>query len=234
MTSTGRVGRLIGVLLLVHLVMGLILPYVLLRPLTTVPAGFLDTAAGMPVLVRLNVLVLFVGGALPVAIITAGWPVFRPGNPALALWLLVLAAVNLSLQVVENAHWLSMLSVSQAYAQAGAADAGTYQSIGIAVRSAWKWAHYSHIFVVVGWIFLFYALLFRATLVPRALAAAGLVTAVLQFTGITLPEFLGYRMPRPEFFGMPLGLANLVLGSWLIVKGLDSPARQADGHRIDV
>ena len=48
MTSARSVGRIIGVLVLVHLAAGLIVPYVLLHPLTAPPAGFLETAAGMP------------------------------------------------------------------------------------------------------------------------------------------------------------------------------------------
>lgn len=223
MTSARNAGRIIGLLLPVHLATGLIVPYVLLLPLTTAPAGFLETAAGMPIQVRLNVLLLFVGGAVPVGIAVAAWPVVRQHSYALGLWLLALAAVNLSLQVVENSHWLSMLSLSQAYAEAGAADAGRFQSLGIVVRSAWKWAHYSHILVVVGWLFTLYCLLFRCAMVPRALAAIGMVACVLQFTGITLPAFAGYGMPFPELFGMPLGLANLLLAVWLMAKGFNEP-----------
>lgn len=223
MTSAKRVGRIIGMLLLVHLATGLIVPYVLLRPLTSPPAGFLETAAGMSAQVRLNVLLLFVGGAVSVGISVATWPVVRERSYRLGLWLLALAVVNFMLQIVENSHWLSMLSVSQAYAEAGAADAGIFQSLGIVVRSAWKWAHYSHILVVVGWLFTLYCLLFRCAMVPRALAAIGMVACVLQFTGITLPAFAGYGMPFPELFGMPLGLANLGLAVWLMAKGFNEP-----------
>ena len=120
-------------------------------------------------------------------------------------------------------HWLSMLSLSQAYAQAGPADAALFQSLGNVVRAAWKWEHYSHIFTVVAWLFVLYVLLYRDALVPRVLAAAGLLTAVLQFVGITLPVFLDYRMPFPALFGMPLGLANVALASWLLVKGFKEP-----------
>ena len=233
MTSTRPVGRIIGLLLLVHLATGLIVPYVLLQPLTKLPAAFLDTAAGMSSLVRYNVLVLFVGGAISVGISIAAWPAVRARSYRLGLWLLVLAVVNFTLQIVENSHWLSMLSVSQAYAEAGAAEAGLFRSLGIVVRSAWKWAHYSHILVVVGWIFTLYWLLFRCALVPRALAAFGMVTSVLQVVGITLPVFAGYRMPFPELFGMPLGVANLMLSVWLMAKGFkESPAApqaEADG-----
>lgn len=236
MTSAKRVGRIIGMLLLVHLATGLIVPYVLLLPLTTPPAGFLDAAAGMAALVRLNVLVLFVGGAISVGISIAAWPAVRERCNGLGLWLLALAVVNFTLQIVENGHWLTMLSVSQVYARAGAADAGLFQSLGIVVRSAWRWAHYSHILVVVGWLFTLYCLLFRCAMVPRALAAIGIVASVLHFIGITLPVFAGYRMPFPELFGMPLGLANIVLAVWLMAKGFKEPYAKpgAEAHRVEV
>ncbi|MHB8911610.1 MAG: DUF4386 domain-containing protein [Lysobacter sp.] len=236
MTSAKRVGRIIGMLLLVQLATGLIVPYVFLLPLTTPPAGFLETAAGMAAQVRLNVFLLFVGGAVSVGISVAAWPVVRERSYRLGLWLLVLAVVNFTLQIVENAHWLTLLSVSQAYAEAGAADAGHFQSIGIAVRSAFKWTHYSHIFVVVAWLFTLYCLLFRCAMVPGALAAIGMVASVLHFTGITLPAFAGYRMPFPELFGMPLGLANLVLAAWLMTKGFKEPYATpgAEAHRVEV
>jgi len=236
MTSATRVGRIIGMLLLVQLATGLIVPYVLLRPLTTIPAGFLETAAGMSAEVRLNVLLLFVGGAVSVGISVAAWPVVRERSYRLGLWLLILAVVNFTLQIVENSHWLTMLSVSQAYAEAGAADAKLFESLGIVVRSAWKWAHYSHIFVVVGWLFTLYFLLFRCAMVPRSLAAIGMVATVLQFTGITLPTFAGFRMPFPEFFGMPLGVADVVLAVWLMTKGFPDlhVGPGADVHRVEV
>jgi hypothetical protein len=236
MRSARDVGRIIGVLLPVHLATGLIVPYVLLHPLTTLPAGFLETAAGMSMQVRLNVLLLFLGGAVPVGIAVAAWPVVRQRGHALGLWLLALAAVNLSLQAIENGHWLSMLSLSQAYAAAGAADAGSFQSLAIVVRSAWKWAHYSHILVVVGWIIVLYSLIYRCALVPRALAAIGLVTAMLQVIGITLPVFLGYRMPFPELFGMPLGLAYLALALRLMARGFKEPqgTLRAEAHGVEV
>jgi len=235
MTSANRVGRIIGMLLLVHLAAGLIVPYVLLRPLTTPPAGFLEIAAGMSAQIRLNVFVLFVGGALSVAVSVAAWPFVRARSYGLGLWLLALAVVNFTLQIVENSHWLSMLSVSQAYTEAGAADARLFQTLGIAIRSAFKWAHYAHIFVVVGWLFTLYCLLFRCALVPRALAAFGMATGVLHFIGITLPVFAGYRMPFPEFFGMPLGLANLALAVWLMAKGFKEPHATpvAEAHGVE-
>jgi hypothetical protein len=63
-----------------------------------------------------------------------------------------------------------------------------------------------------------------------------MVTSVLHFIGITLPVFAGYRMPFPELFGMPLGLANLVLAVWLMAKGFKEPyaTPRAEAHRLEV
>ncbi|TPW12359.1 MAG: hypothetical protein FD129_1478 [bacterium] len=200
--------------------------YVVLKPITTAPAGFLETAAAMDGLVRFNILLLFLGGALSVGISAAVWPVVRERGYRLGLWMLALAAANFTLQLIENAHWLTMLSVSHAYADADAAGAEAYRPIGIAVRSAWRWAHYSHILVVVGWFFALYAALFRSRVMPRALSAAGMATCGLHFVGITLPIFAGYRMPLPMLFGMPLGVATLAAAIWLMAKGFEasSPA----------
>lgn len=221
MTSARDTGRIIGMLFLVHLVTGLVLPYVLLRPMMMPPFSFLETAAGMAGQVRLDVMLLFVGGAVTVGIAAALWPVVRQHSPALGLWVLVLAGTNLSLQAVENSHWLSMLSLSQAYAEAGGEQAGLFRSLAPVVRAAWRWAHYAHLLAVVGWMFVLFVLLYRCRLVPRALAVAGMLTATLQLTGITLPGFLGYRVPFSMFMGMSLGVAYVTLALWLMVRGFD-------------
>ena len=219
-TSARRLGRITGVLLLLHLATGLIVPYILLLP---VQADFVADAAGMEGRLRLSVLLLFMGGAIPVAVSTLLWPIVRERNTRLGLWLLALCVVNLTLQIIENVHWLSMLSVSQAYAGAGADDPALARSLEITVRSGFRWAHYSHLLVVVGWLFVLFCILFRGRLAPRALIVIGMVACLAQFVGITLPEFGGYTMPLPEAFGMPLGLAILLLALWLIAAGFREP-----------
>ncbi|MGZ6392273.1 MAG: hypothetical protein ACXWQZ_23790, partial [Ktedonobacterales bacterium] len=75
MTSWKRVGRLVGVLLLLHLALGLTVPFIMLHPLISQP-GFLASAAGVANQTRTAVLVFFVGSALAIAIASAGWCVF--------------------------------------------------------------------------------------------------------------------------------------------------------------
>ena len=218
MTNSKSTGRVVGLLLLVQLTT-LILPYVLLLPVSARAGAFLDSAAPMAGTVRLSVLVLFIGGAVSLAISVIAWPTVRERQPRLGLCLLALAVMNFTLQLIENAHWLSLLSISQAYASSGAVDSETFEALGLAAHASFRWAHYSHILIVVAWLFTLFLLLYRGGLVPRAIAALGIGGALLHFIGITLPAFGGYRMPYPDLFGASLGLAILLVALWLIARG---------------
>ena len=231
--SGKSVGRTVGVLLLLHLAAGLTVPFILLNPLIASP-GFLANGAGIPNQVRAAVLLLFVGSAIAIGIASTGWSVFRLYSSAMALWLLALAVASLSLQAVDNAHLLSMLSLSQEYAKTGAEKADLFQALAVVVGSARKWSHYSFLLVVGSWIFLLCGLLYRFRLVPRALAAFGLVGRMLQIAGVTLRGLWGY--PPKTLLAMPLAPAYVALALWLIVKGFDERHRPLEGqaHRAEV
>jgi hypothetical protein len=225
MRSTKSVGRIIGALVLLHLATGLLTPYIMLQPLSASAASNLAVAAGMETQIRLAVALLFVGGVIPVAIAITAWPMIHPRSRALAQWLLALAVVTLAMQIVENQHFLSLLSLSLEYGRAGGDAAAVLAATAPMVRATWRWAHYTHLLSVVGWMLLFCGVLFRLALVPRALAAAGIVTTMMQLGGITLPVLLGYRVPLPpEAWGMPLGVAYLGLSLWLMTRGFDELA----------
>src|SRR5215210_1851364 len=97
MISAKRTGRTIGLLLLLHLITGLMTPYILLQQLSKpLPFAAIDSVDGFQV--RLAIMMLFVGGAVPIVIAITGMPVFRKFSYALALWLFGLAITNFALQ----------------------------------------------------------------------------------------------------------------------------------------
>ena len=228
MRSAKSVGRMVGVLLLLHLAAGLVVPFILLHPLVT-PPGFLASAAGVPNQVRAAVLLLFVGSAIAIGIASTAWAVFRQYSSAMALWLLALAVASFSLQAVDNAHILSMLSLSQEYAKADAAKTELFQALAVVVGAARKWSHYTALLVAVSWIFLLCSVLYRFRLVPRALAAFGAVASVLQITGVSLRGLLGY--PPETRLAMPLAPAYVALAVWLMVKGFDAGGQPDERDR---
>lgn len=219
MRPAKSVGRIIGMLLFVQLV-GLTLPFILLMPITT--TGFLENAAGLAFQIRVAVLLLFANGALAIGIAIAAFPVLRDGY-RMALWFLALSVIWFSMQAVDNAHILSMLSLSQRYAEGGASNAELFGALGALARSSRRWAHYTELLVIDTWFFVFYGLLFRLALVPRPLAGFGLIMVIVHAAGITLPMFIGYSSVPP--LGFSLALSHLALGSWLVAKGFDEARR---------
>jgi hypothetical protein len=212
-------GRVVGILLLLHLIVGLTTPYIILRPLG---AAFDASAIVNGFQVRLAVMLLFIGGALTIAIAVAGWSLFREYSLPLATWLIALAITNFALQCVENATWMSLFTFSQEYAKANAGDASLFHVTGIALRMIWKWVHYTHLLIMVSWMFMLGVMLWRTAVVPRALAALLPLGALLQILGITLPQFIPYPSPAPMLMGLPLGIIYLALAVWLIGKGFSA------------
>lgn len=219
-----KLGRTVGALLLVQMVTGVLVNFVWLGPVFEAP-GFLIHAAAHPLNVGLSASVGLAAGALSIAIAILAWPLFRRHSLALASWLLVLSAVGLSLAAVESATVLSLLSLSQAYASAEAANADLFQALRGVVAAARNWAHYIHLIIGGGTVFVFYLLLLRSALVPRLLAGFGIVAALLQMAAVAMPLF-----GRDVVFAliMPLGLAHLALSAWLLAKGFAGRERATD------
>jgi len=216
MTDT-RTGRLLGGLLLVHLVGGLILPYVLLDPAMTPVGSVMGSAAAHAARMRTAVFLFVLAAALVLGIAVVAWPCFRRLDERFALAFLALAIANLPLQLLESGTVLTILSLSERVA-GSSADALAIQAAATAAVVARRWAHYTQLLTVVGWLFLLYATLWRTRLVPRALATLGMVTTCLQIAGVPVCAFLGLGLLMP--LAMPLAPVHVTLALWLLVKGL--------------
>ena len=215
MEAESRAGRIVGVLFLIQMVGSGIVNFVLEAPLFGVP-GFLVNAAphakqlGLAAVLGLAIESLWV--VLAVTVFSRLWPRSR----AMVLGLVVLSGVTLAVAVVENIGVLSMVSLSEAYMKAGAAERGQLETVRVIVASARNWAHYmGRIFDgVTG--FLLYAVLYRFALVPRVLSGLGLLALLSMLTSVGMPIF-GHAVVFPML--APLGLIQLILALWLLVKG---------------
>jgi len=217
MKPAKSVGRLIGVLLLVQLA-GLIVPFVMLHPVARGSREWVATAAASSLQIKAAVFLLFANTALTIGIAIAAWPVFRRYSERMALWLVALGVIMFALQAVDSAHVLSMVSLSQQFAQGGGQE-DVFQVLAAAAGSTRRWVHYSELLAIDAWIFVLYSVLFRFALVPRALAAFGLLTVLLHLTGITLPLWLGYASMM--LLGASMALGHTALAARMIAKGFD-------------
>ena len=219
MRSAKSAGRSIGILLFVQLVV-LAVGFILLIPITT--PDFFEHAAEASTQIRTALVFLFASGAVTIGIAIVGFPIFREQSHGMALWFLAFSIIWFVMQAVDNIHILAMLSLSQQYAQGVTSNAELFGALATAARSTRVWAHYTQLLVIDTWFLLFYGILFRFSLVPRALAGFGLIMVVVHATAIPLPMFVGYG--RVMVLAYSLTLSYLAVGSWLAVKGFD------DGH----
>jgi hypothetical protein len=177
---------------------------------------YIANAANYSFQIKAAVLLFFVNGALTIGIAICSWPIFKRYSEPMAMWLIVLSVIMFVLQANDNAHIMSMLSLSQQFIDAGA-PVGQYDTIASAVRITRRWAHYPELFAIDFWIMLFQVMLLRFSLVPRSLAAFGLFTMVMHFVAVPLPGFLGYGINTS--FGVPMAFGLLAIAVWLIAKG---------------
>ncbi len=225
MEAAIRAGRIIGGLIIIQMVGGTLVNFVLESPLFGEP-GFLVSAASHPRQLGLAVVLALVTEALWVAVAVTAFPIFFQRTRTLALWFVALAAVVLAVAVVENAGVMTMVSLSEAYAKAGAAERGQLETVRVVVASARNWPHFMGRMFDGCTIFVFYAALYRSALIPRVLAGFGLIAVVLQVTGVAMPLF-GHDVVFPML--APLGLSQLILAVWLMAKGFrDQPGTEIE------
>lgn len=214
MESASRAGRIIGVLIIMQMAGSGIVNFVMEPRLLGAP-GFLVSAASNSRQIGLAVVFGLVTEALWVGIAITAFPIFYQRTRRMALWLVALTVVGLAVGVAENAGVMSMVSLSEAYTKASGFEREHLDAVRVIVASARDWPHFMSRMFVGGAIFVFYAVLYRFALVPRALAGFGLIAAVLMVTAVAMPIF-GREVVFPML--APMGLSQLVLAVWLMTK----------------
>lgn len=212
--KTSSTGRVVGALLFVQLV-GLSVPFILMMPALT--TSYLTAAAPMASQIKIGVFLLFANAAVTLGIAIAAFPVFREYSVRMAVVLLAVSTVWVVMQSVDNAHILSMLSLSQRFTEAAGANADLYNVLGPQVRSTRVWVHYTELLVIDVWFGLLYSALLRFGFVPRLLGWFGLLAVVLHLIGIPLAMFIGYSSIQQ--LGFSLAISHLLVGGWLVWKG---------------
>jgi hypothetical protein len=230
MSTARSVGRLIGVLFLVQ---GIIAPVVNFRWLATAltpGTGFLADAHAYSVQVYLAALLMLLTGAIWVAIALVALPVFRKFSDRTAFAFIAIAAVCFSGVVFESIAVRSMLALSREFANTATADAAVFQASAAIARSLRGSAHYTNILLSGVSFLVFYGALLRFALIPRVLSALGLLAAVVLMVGAATPLF-GQRTVMQLF--MPVGLSQIAIVLWLIVKGFEERLLPARASKLE-
>jgi Domain of unknown function (DUF4386) len=88
------------------------------------------------------------------------------------------------------------------------------------VSAARNWIHYLDKIVGGAGLGVTYVLMYRGRLVPRIIAALGVLAVLSQMSGISMELFL---RDLPMLMLAPLALMQLVLCLWLLARGFATP-----------
>ena len=206
--------------------------------LSAVPtAGLLDAPVDLARLaandgrVVLGALIEFVWAATAAGIAIALYPVVRRHNRALALGSVAGRVVEGAFVLIGALSLLTLLGVSQEAVAGASADASSYQAVATSLLAArdWTFGFVAMLPFLVGAL-MYYYLLFMARLVPRWLSGWGLVAVGLALVATVYSGFtqeFGFSSVN-TVLNVPIGVQEMVLAVWLIVKGFKSPAVTAD------
>jgi len=225
MTNDKTIGRWFGGLLLTAMVLGLWNNFGFTAPVFSAE-GYLKTGAGMAPLFGVSVLLALCTSGLGLAATVIAWPLFRRVSPGLALAALMLTGVALATTVAEWASFMSLLSLSQQYAQHPGADPLQFDLLRGVVSAARNWIHYLDKIVSGASMLLTYLVLFRGRLVPRVISALGVPAALSQLVGVSMVLF---QRDLPLLMLAPLALVQLCLCLWLLARGFATPVAKAAG-----
>ena len=178
--------------------------------------GFLLRAAAMPLQVGAIALIGLLTAATSLAVAPALRGCYGERQALLSRCYVALAAAVLAASVFEGALVLAMRSLSVSFLASGA-DAAAYEPARALLRALRNGVHFPAKLLGGIGVTAMYVLLYRARAIPRALALAGIVAGVLQWTAVA-PELFGFDAVLALL--APLALVYPLTGLWLLVRGL--------------
>ncbi|NJD54008.1 MAG: DUF4386 domain-containing protein [Candidatus Methanoperedens sp.] len=230
MNSNKNIARITGVLFIIATVASL-LGSGLTGSVVGAPDYLVQIAANKN-LVVLGALFTFVAAAGSAGIAISLYPVLRKYNEGLAIGSVGFRLIEAVFYIVSALGLLSLLSLSQEYAGAGPQAVPTFQVLGTSILAMRVWAGF--VLAVIAFCLgaaMYYYVMYRFRLIPRWLSVWGLVALALLLL-MTLLIAFGERISGPSGMQMllvlPIFVQEMVLAVWLIVKGFNSPAIEAE------
>lgn len=218
MNSTNNASKALGVAFLLQFVTSIV-SGTILQPAWLVPGDTVESMiniANQPMLLRTNILfdmltalgIIFLGAILFITL--------RKRNEKIALVALGFYILEAALLGASKLATFSLLRTSQEYAILGH-PAYLETMAKLAIESMEFVGMTLHMLAFCLGAILFYSLLDKSRIVPRALSLWGLITLFPCLIG-TVFAIVGYELPFAIY--VPYAPFELVVGVWILIKGL--------------
>lgn len=221
MYSNQKAGRVSGVLFLFAFISGVVVFQVLQGPVLFAD-DFITTTSEHSNQIISSALLGILSGLASIVIAILLLPIFKRYSYYVAFLYLAFCILNFIALMLDNVSVISMLELSNEYVANGNSD--TLQVIGNLVYEKHHWTHYMYLLISCFPVFVLYYGFYVSKIVPRVISIFGMFAALLMFIEI-LSSIFGNSISMNMM--LPMGLIQLALPIWLMVKGFSSPELKA-------
>lgn len=218
MKSNKKTGRLVGLLFLIIFVIGITV-YQFLQGPVLFSDNFLTATSENSNEIIISTLLLFVSGITSIIIATFLFPIFKKHSITLAFLYLAFSIIGFIAISIDNISVLSMLELSLEYVKNETGKSDLLNTLGNVYYKKHWWTHYLSLLISCFPVFILYFTLYVSKLVPRVISIVGIIAAILMFIEILFSLF-GNSISMNML--LPIGLIQLILPLWLMIKGLNS------------
>ena len=220
--TSRKTAIIVGVLYIIGTVAG-ILSLVFAGPILDDPDYLIKVSANENQIIIGALFVLTMGLALAM-IPAVMFPVLKKHHEGLAAGYVVFRGALETVSYIAMAiSWLLLITLSQEYVKAGALDASYFQILGALVLKG-----HDSIRSILEIVFplgalMSYTVLYQSKLIPRWISGWGLIAALL-WLAVGLLGVFHLIIPLSTIqvvLSLPIGLQEMVMAVWLIVKGFN-------------
>jgi hypothetical protein len=223
MNAYKKTARLVGVFYIVATVAGVL--GISLTQSTLDASDYLVKVSTNENQMRTGALFELIMAVAAVGIAVTVYPVLKKHNASIAIGYVGARLVEGMLLIVGTLSLLTLLTLSQEFVEAGTPEASYFQTSGELLLAVRDWGGHVVLDVAVFPLgaLIFYFLLYRTKLIPRWLSGIGLVGAILYWAAgvLVLFDLIEPLSTIHVLFQAPLGLQEMVLAVWLILKGFN-------------
>ena len=170
-----------------------------------------------------SLLVLIMGLALALVAVTL-YKILKKQNETLALGYLVFrGALETVIYIAIVITWLFLVIVSREYLKAGTPDASQFQTLGTVLLNG-----NNVIGTILGIVFslgalMLYYVFWRSKLIPRWISGWGFFAIILHLSTnfFIMFDITSSASTVTTVMNLPIGLQEMVMAVWLIVKGFN-------------
>jgi hypothetical protein len=234
--NTYRKNAIIVGVLLIACTAATILSLTLLKPILGDPE-YLTKVAENETRVIIGAILEFIWAATAMGIAIWLYPVLRKYNETLSLGSVVFRVVEGVFVFVGTLSLLSLLSLGKEFFGVVASDPLRFDAVGTLLLAMRHWTLDGIVLIVfcLGAL-LYYCVFYQSRLIPRWLAAWGIIGALLSLA-VTL-----FSLFNPGFvvswvhtlLNAPIAFQEMVLAVWLIVKGFNPSAIASTFANVDL